>query len=352
MDEQTKERTNSSTEHGRSRMNSNSRHSPARSMSDSGVSATSANQSRIGRMELQRAVDRGRRVRFDPTRHVRRVDGVGVRVPVPLQKLHVEHYELISDDSGGDDQGWVPFRVTSPCDTSSKTGGGEGKKPVVIMLHPTGQSRDYHALWEASFVQKGYVSVAVDARYHGLRVDPQLPYQQALVKAWKTGMEHPFLLDNVWDIQRILDYLCTSIEYVDSERIGVTGMSLGGMHAWLLAAADERVGLCAPVCGVQNFGYAIDREVYHERILSIPDVFRQATLDMGGSLENFPFGVDREVVTAVWNRLLPDMLKGYDAEMSLRVIAPRPLLIVSGKKDMRCPEEGIRLALPKNCQSI
>lgn len=41
---------------------------------------------------------------------------------------------------------------------------------------------------------------------------------------------------------------------VDAARIGVTGISLGGMHSWLLAAADERIAAAAPMIGVQHFG--------------------------------------------------------------------------------------------------
>lgn len=41
---------------------------------------------------------------------------------------------------------------------------------------------------------------------------------------------------------------------MDAARIGMTGVSLGGMHTWLAAAADERVAVAAPMIGVQFFG--------------------------------------------------------------------------------------------------
>ena len=63
-------------------------------------------------------------------------------------------------------------------------------------------------------------------------------------------MERPFLLDNVWDIVILLDYLETRPD-VDSARIGITGVSLGGMHSWLAAALDERIAAAAPMIGVQ-----------------------------------------------------------------------------------------------------
>ena len=63
-------------------------------------------------------------------------------------------------------------------------------------------------------------------------------------------MERPFLLDSVWDIVILLDYLETRPD-VDSARIGITGVSLGGMHSWLAAALDERIAVAAPMIGVQ-----------------------------------------------------------------------------------------------------
>ena len=69
-------------------------------------------------------------------------------------------------------------------------------------------------------------------------------------RAWREGPEHPFLLDNVWDIVMLLDYLDARPD-VDSARIGMTGLSLGGMHTWLAAALDDRVAVAAPMIGVQ-----------------------------------------------------------------------------------------------------
>ncbi len=69
-------------------------------------------------------------------------------------------------------------------------------------------------------------------------------------RAWREGPEHPFLLDNVWDIVILLDYL-ESRPDVDAARIGMTGLSLGGMHTWLTAALDDRVAVATPMIGVQ-----------------------------------------------------------------------------------------------------
>lgn len=54
----------------------------------------------------------------------------------------------------------------------------------------------------------------------------------------------------MWDLTILLDYLETRPD-VDSSRIGMTGISLGGMHSWLTMALDDRVAVAAPMIGVQ-----------------------------------------------------------------------------------------------------
>lgn len=54
----------------------------------------------------------------------------------------------------------------------------------------------------------------------------------------------------MWDLTILLDYLEMRPD-IDSTRIGMTGISLGGMHSWLTAALDERVSVAAPMIGVQ-----------------------------------------------------------------------------------------------------
>lgn len=51
----------------------------------------------------------------------------------------------------------------------------------------------------------------------------------------------------VWNAMRALDYLQTRDD-VDGERMGVTGLSGGGVISWCLGAADERVKCVVPVC--------------------------------------------------------------------------------------------------------
>ncbi len=69
-------------------------------------------------------------------------------------------------------------------------------------------------------------------------------------RAWRGSGEHPFLLDNLWDLRALVSYLSGRAD-VDAARLGATGVSLGGMHAWLLAALEPRIACAAPLIGVQ-----------------------------------------------------------------------------------------------------
>lgn len=52
-------------------------------------------------------------------------------------------------------------------------------------------------------------------------------------------------------------------------------------------------------------------------------------------------GVDKHLVRRAWQRLLPGLAESYDSQASLPLIAPRPLLIVNGEHDRRCPVAGL-----------
>lgn len=99
-----------------------------------------------------------------------------------------------------------------------------------------------------------------------------LARRKDICRAWQSGSEHPFLIDNVRDLCALLDYL-TSRPDVDASRIGMTGVSLGGMHTWLCAALDRRVAAAAPMIGVQGFGWAVEHDHFQGRVDSLRAAF-------------------------------------------------------------------------------
>src|SRR5688572_25157400 len=107
-----------------------------------------------------------------------------------------------------------------------KPRGAEGRRPVVVVLHGTGGSKDGMAGRLRELAARGFVAVAIDGRHHGVRTgsgsDGMPAYQSAILRAYRSGRGHPFLFDTVWDVMRLIDYLETR-EDVDARRIGLTG---------------------------------------------------------------------------------------------------------------------------------
>ncbi|HXJ55761.1 MAG TPA: acetylxylan esterase [Verrucomicrobiae bacterium] len=109
----------------------------------------------------------------------------------------------------------------------------------------------------------------------------------------------------VWNAIRALDYLETRPE-VDPKRIGLTGISGGGAMTWYTAAVDERIAAAAPVCSTFTWGSQADHWVAHGQCDCI--------------FYNNTYAWDFPILAAL--------------------IAPRPLLILSGQKDTIFPPDG------------
>jgi dienelactone hydrolase len=121
----------------------------------------------------------------------------------------------------------------------------------------------------------------------------------------------------VRDDQVALDYLCSRPE-VDAQRIGATGMSMGSTRAWWLAAVDERVQATVGVACLTRY---------------------QNLLAHGGLRQHgiyyFNFG----------------MLRHFDTEGVIALIAPRPFLALTGELDAGSPADGIRV-IEKEAKAI
>ncbi len=130
-----------------------------------------------------------------------------------------------------------------------------GRRPTVIALHGTGGNKQNMLLLCRKLATNGFVAVAIDGRYHGERTkrgSGAEEYNDAIARTWRNGREHPFYYDTVWDVTRLVDYLKTRKD-VDAKRIGLIGISKGGIETYLAAAVDKRIAVAVPVIGVQSF---------------------------------------------------------------------------------------------------
>ena len=114
----------------------------------------------------------------------------------------------------------------------------------------------------------------------------------------------------VWDGVRAVDYLA-SMKNADVSRLGVMGISGGGMHAFFSACLDTRIK--AAVIS----GYFCD--------------WRDSILAINHCICNF----------------VPGILKLGELSDLAGLIAPRPLLVESGTRDDIFPIEAVKRAVRK-----
>jgi len=187
------------------------------------------------------------------------------------------------------------------------TGAGGGLPCVVYlcghMPHPSGaktQCQDRY-LW---YPRHGFACLVLDPLEFG--EVPGIHHGASDLNMWHwLSLGYTPAGVEVWNAMRALDWLGTRPE-VDPQRIGVTGISGGGVMTWFLAALDDRVRVAIPSCSTYTIGTQVAGRLVPRQCdcTFYPNVFRQ----------DFP------VVAAL--------------------IAPRPLLITSGRRDGIFPPAG------------
>jgi dienelactone hydrolase len=218
-----------------------------------------------------------------------------------------------------------------------------GRRPLLIVLHGTGGSKDNEQIAQLALkaAQAGFIGVAIDGRFHGERTQAgsgAAAYNDAIAQAFKTGHGHPFYYDTTWDVMRLIDYLTTRKD-VDATRIGLTGISKGGIETYLTAAADARVAVAVPYIGVQSFKWALENGQWPARIATIQDGFDAAARSAGKPPHSVAF------VREFYARVVPGIDGQFDGPAMLALIAPRPLLVVNSDSDANTPVAGVRLSV-------
>lgn len=156
------------------------------------------------------------------------------------------------------------------------------------------------------FVQRGYITIAIDLRCFGERADPSArPGREACSSHFICGCilgAYPLAL-NLHDVGRAVDYLLTRPE-ADHDRIGCVGIGLGGSVALWAVAMDKRVKaavVASCLCELRDYSILVPR--------------------LCGSLA------------------VPDLCRYFDVCDVAALAAPRPLLVQAGRHDESVPVE-------------
>ncbi len=215
--------------------------------------------------------------------------------------MSVPAYLLVPDD-----------RTTPGSAVLAVHGHGPGKSRVCGLDPQARPDEDY----AAELARRGHLVLAPDLRCFGERADWNPPDHYGC----DTNLVHQFmggwspLTQNLWDLARCLDVL-SEHPLVDPSRLGAVGFSYGATAALFLAAIDPRVA-AAVVSGY--------------------------------------FSSWAEAHKVPWNMCGSQVLFGMLGEMEHAdlgaLVAPRPLLVESGRDDLLFPvaaaEEAIRRLVP------
>jgi dienelactone hydrolase len=197
----------------------------------------------------------------------------------------------------------------------------KNKAPVIIGMHGhSGSKNEYlpNAERDTSLgwllVRNGYAVAAIDGYFNGERIgkgpngkqDEAGGQESALFKLhlWQGRTLWGMMLR---DEQCLLDYLATRTE-LDMSKVGATGMSMGCTRAWWLAAIDDRV----------------------HSIVGVACFTRYTELLAHRSSHGIYYFV-------------PGLLKHFDTEAIYALVAPRPMLMLSGDQDYNAPPDGVEV---------
>ena len=185
---------------------------------------------------------------------------------------------------------------------------GSGPWPTILYVcghtpHPLGAKFHYQdrAAW---FAAHGYACLILDTLEFGEVPGIHHGIHDLNMWNWLSLGYTPAGVE-VWNAMRAIDYLETRPE-VDRQRIGMTGISGGGSTTWFTTAVDERVAAAVPGVSTYTFG---SQAAHWVAAGQCDCIYFHNTF-----LTDFP------VVGAL--------------------IAPRPLLFFSGRRDPDFPPDG------------
>lgn len=195
----------------------------------------------------------------------------------------------------------------------------KGQTPVILGLHGHSGSKNEYLPDPANerslgwlLVKEGYAVAAIDGYFNGERVGkgPRGPRDKAGDQELELFKRHLWQGHTLWglmlrDEQCLLDYLATRTE-LDMSRVGATGMSMGCTRAWWLAALDDRVHAIVGVACFTRYTELLAHRSSHGIYYFVPGI-----------------------------------LKHFDAEAIYALVAPRPMLMLSGDEDYNAPPDGI-----------
>ena len=221
----------------------------------------------------------------------------------------------------------VPCQVLRPADMK-----GDGSHAAIVCCHGHGQfgkdsvagirgSNEHKAEiavhnydYGRQMAEAGFLTICPDLRGFGERRDWPNPFPERdpcnMYFIMGSLLGFNTLALNVWDISRCVDYLETRDE-VDSNRIGLMGLSYGGTVTCFAAAAERRIKAADIIGYVNPFGAFAYRNARFCGAQILPDLFRYFDVpDIAGLIAPRPLLLEIGIYDTCF--YIHDMLKGAE----------------------------------------
>lgn len=201
----------------------------------------------------------------------------------------------------------------------------EGRSPGILFCHWHGgeyeigkeelfQSRHTPEAAGPALARRGFVVLGIDAYCFGERngQGPGGPEEKGSAGEMTASKFNLWVGRSLWgmilrDDLMACDYLASRAE-VDPERLGVTGISMGATRSWWLMALDERIKTGVAVACLTRY----ENLIQHEQLKAHGIYY-----------------------------FVPGLLRNFDTEAIVSLIAPRPVLFQTGDQDAGSPVDGV-----------
>lgn len=166
-----------------------------------------------------------------------------------------------------------------------------------------------------ALIKLGYAVIAIDTYCFGERsgkgpggIEEKGSAEEMTQSKYELWMGRSLWGMMLRDDLMALEYLLSRSE-IDSQNVGVTGISMGATRSWWLMALDERIKTGVAVGCLTRY-----QELIAEQKMKYHGIYYY----------------------------VPGILKHFDTEAIISLIAPRPVLFMTGDSDPGSPVNGIR----------
>ena len=180
------------------------------------------------------------------------------------------------------------------------------KPPVLLYLHGLGMDKQGTRVLAAIAASKGFAVLGIDAQYHGERKLPGVEILSADLARTRQA-----IIQTVVDNRRALDYIHSRTD-LDSDRVGLLGLSMGAILGSIVAGVDTRLCSACLVVGGGRWDVILTQSGHP---------VSQQLRDQGVTAEK-----------------AAQVLGDVDPVNYVGLIAPRPVQMINGKTDEIVPK--------------